>query len=104
MKSGVYIHLFHGRKDSSRPMDEMGDMGPIFGPYEYAHTTYGSDIKLGEKDVLFAIDDLVYYNGMWYGDWSVFSNPEVVEKLDYLLENFDQSLADLPKNINLCSK
>ncbi len=72
---GVYLRLFHGRKDPRQEMDDWGEQGPIFGPYDYAHTTYASDIKLGPSEQdnheLRIKGALAYYNGMYYGDWSV---------------------------------
>lgn len=76
VKNELYIELFHGRADKDRDMDDWGSTGPVFGPLCYAHTTYGNEIKLGqdgdEYGVLRVNDGMVYYNGIWYGDWSVF--------------------------------
>lgn len=36
----LYIRLFHGRTDPNQDMDDWGTDGPVFGPYEFVHTTY----------------------------------------------------------------
>jgi hypothetical protein len=98
----VYLRLFHGRKNPTDQLDNWGSDGPVFGPLSYVHTTYASHIKLGEPDQPFdnlgdltMANDLVYYDGVWYGDWSVFS----VEQLDddqlrAMLVPFEQARAD----------
>ena len=69
-----YLRLFHGRSDPQQSLDDWGDDGPIFGPYDFVHTTYADRIKLGNEDdhLLRIVEGLVYYGGMYYGDWSVF--------------------------------
>lgn len=78
----VALQLFHGRTDPKQDMTDWGTVGPVF-LVTYVHTTYGSDIKLGIPHVVageeaagdgdLEVDDqgLVYYDGVWYGDWSV---------------------------------
>ena len=46
----LYIRLFHGRTDPELDMDEWGSDGPIFGPYEFVHTTYANYVRFGRKD------------------------------------------------------
>jgi hypothetical protein len=36
---GLYLSLFHGRKDQDDRMIEWGFNGPLIGPLGYAHTT-----------------------------------------------------------------
>jgi hypothetical protein len=74
----LYIRLFHGRKDPKKEMDEWGTGGPVFGPYDYVHTTYANLIRLGKSDdscdeLIINDRGLVYYDGFYYGDWSVFT-------------------------------
>lgn len=99
----VYLELFHGRKDPEAVMDDWGEEGPIFGPYAHAHTTYQSDIRMGdEKGTMnfFTINDkhgLVFYDGVWYGDWSVFADDVFSQEKDRIgsrLIEYDSSLAD----------
>lgn len=71
-----YLKLFHGRKDLEAEMEDWGESGPILGPLNYVHTTYGTTIHCSPADQspdidLKVIDDCVYYDGMYYGDWSV---------------------------------
>jgi hypothetical protein len=55
---GLYLGLFHGRKDPDDQMIEWGFNGPLIGPLSFVHTTYTNVIKLGfinavdEKKVL----------------------------------------------------
>ena len=46
----LYIRLFHGRTDPNQDMDDWGSDGPVFGPYEFAHTIYTSSVRLGRQD------------------------------------------------------
>lgn len=95
----VYIRLFHGRTDLDQQMDDWGTDGPVFGPYEFVHTTYGTNLKLGKPDnacsELFTYEDLLYYEGVYYGDWSVFDET-TFEKTGFTITPFEQSKADLP--------
>ena len=90
---GVYIELLHGRKTPDEVMDDFGPDGPVFGPFEWVHTTYGCDIKLGDDGELQDKDGLVYYDGMWYGDWSVFSHKQLLNGLEHRHKTFCQKCA-----------
>ena len=90
---GMYLHLYHGRTDPESMMDGWGEDGPFFGPLEWFSCTYmgvlnlqskdddepvgplcGSVSDLNEvwhRDAMFVIDDLIYYDGVFYGDWSL---------------------------------
>ena len=96
----IYIRLFHGRCDPNQQMDDWGTDGPIFGPYEFAHTTYMWDVKLGKSsgncDELYAHEDMVYYNGVYYGDLSIFDTT-VFEKSNFQTTVFEQEKANVPK-------
>ena len=95
----LYIRLFHGRIDPDQDMDDWGSDGPIFGPYNFVHTTYASFARLGRQDGLCdelnTFQDMLYYNGVYYGGWSVFG-PEVFEKGQFQVSSFDQNKAKLP--------
>ena len=72
----VALQLFHGRTSPTEQMERWGTQGPVF-LVDYVHVTYRSDIKLGIPEPagdgdLKIVDDLVYYDGDYYGDWSVF--------------------------------
>lgn len=72
----VAIELFHGRTSPDEHLESWGRQGPVF-LVDYVHVTYLCDIKLGipepagDGDLHF-VEDLVYYDGVYYGDWSVF--------------------------------
>lgn len=100
---GVYIELFHGRRSLTKKMDDWGDGGPILGPFYWVHTTYATHIKLGmNRDSvgdLYVKNDLVYYDGVWYGDWSVFTKHQIkIHDLSRRIEEFSQAKAELPQD------
>jgi hypothetical protein len=73
----LYIRLFHGRTDPNQDMDDWGTDGPVFGPYKFVQMTYASHLKLGRPDghcdeLFVHADDMVFYDDVYYGDWSVF--------------------------------
>ena len=97
---GVYLELFHGRADPTQNMGDWGDQGPVFGPFEGVHTTYAEDIKLviaGDNcGALAVVDDLVYYAGRYYGDWTVMGADQLTADLRMRLQAFDQAQAVPP--------
>ena len=99
----LYIRLFHGRTDPRQNMDDWGIDGPVFGPYKFVHTTYKNYLRLCNHDdncfELYLSDDLLFYDGIYYGDWSVMSE-EVFEKSGFTVTNFEQDKANLPENEN----
>jgi len=99
----VYIRLFHGRNDPNQDMDDWGSDGPVFGPYNFVHTTYTSFVRLGLKDgmcqELNVYEDMLYYDGVYYGDWSVFDE-ETFKQAKFEIAHFEQAKADLPKPAN----
>jgi len=88
-KANVYIHLYHGRTSIDEKLDDWGWNGPVLGPYESIQLTYGTHIKMHKFDHfddLGMVEDLIYYNGYYYGDASIFSSddaPESVEEYAY---------------------
>jgi hypothetical protein len=65
-------------------MDDWGEDGPWFGPIKWFHCTYLSTFGLGfvsgeeyiapSEDAsvpapMYFCDDMIYYNGVYYGDW-----------------------------------
>ncbi|MBW7989290.1 MAG: hypothetical protein FVQ84_04635 [Planctomycetes bacterium] len=95
----LYIRLFHGRTDPNQDMDECGSNGPVLGPYKYIHTTYKNYFRLAKLndncDELFLHEDMLYYNGVYYGDWSMFTE-EIFKKGEFATIPFEQSKANLP--------
>jgi hypothetical protein len=83
---GLYLGLFHGRKDPVDQMDGWGFNGPLIGPLSFVHTTYTNIIKLGfhnpadadkflpgqSMHTLAINGDMVHYQDCYYGDWTVF--------------------------------
>lgn len=86
---GVYLQLLHGREDPDQDMDDWGESGPALGPFKWAHFTYLTFTTLGWEDgemwvddnfsadacylmppnSLCRHDDMLYWNGVFYGDW-----------------------------------
>ena len=99
----MYLRLFHGRTDPQQDMDDWGSDGPVLGPYKFAHTTYMCHVKLGRLDgncdELNIHEDMLYYDGCYYGDWSVFCE-ETLNDSQYQASKFEQSKADLPTKQN----
>lgn len=97
----LYIRLFHGRTNPEQEMDDWGCDGPVFGPYQFVHTTYAFHIKLGKQDgccdELFGFEDMLYYDSCYYGDWSVFDE-NTFGKSGFDLATFEQAKANLPKS------
>jgi hypothetical protein len=96
----LYIRLFHGRTDPNQAMDDWGTDGPVFGPYEFIHTTYAFHLKLGWPDdycdeLFVHAEDLVFYDGVYYGDWSVFGQ-EALKQGSFQVTEFDSAKASLP--------
>lgn len=90
LKPGVYLGLFHGRKTPDEQLDGWGENGPVIGPLAYVHTTYLTHIRfcpVGEDDPtdLNIIEDMVEFDGMYYGDWTVFfHNPDAAAGKDVI--------------------
>jgi len=96
---GVYLYLFHGRKSPEEQLEDWGDRGPVLGPFPFVHTTYCADIKCGyEGEELQIVGELVYYDGVYYGDWSVISaiTFETNREMKTQHEEFDPLKAKLP--------
>jgi hypothetical protein len=92
----IYVDLFHGRNTPSEDMDGWGFTGPILGPFEFIHYTYGDDIKLGEAQTIkiesipneiecpafcqnillpaFDFNGLINFLGSYYGDLVYFTD------------------------------
>jgi len=97
----LYIRLFHGRTEPEQDMDEWGSDGPVFGPYEFVHTTYTTIVRLGRRDgicdEMFLHEDMLYYDGRYYGDWSVFPADIFEREYKSMLQEYDEQKAKLPE-------
>jgi len=88
---GVYLRLFNGRRllpdGVIEELDNWGAEGPVFGPFEFVHTTYAADVNFQSKTAgagaLYIIDDSVYYDGLYYGDWTVMASAKGCFKSDF---------------------
>lgn len=98
----IYLELLHGRTDPAQSLNDWGMEGPVFGPLTYAHTTYAFDIKLGNAeeggigDLTWNASNLVYYDGVYYGDVSVFDESLLSNRLRGRVRPFDPALARDP--------
>jgi len=96
----LYLKLFHGRKDPSQNMNDWGSDGPIFGPLNFVHTVYASHIYLrthrSESHELWMHDDMIFYDGIYYGDWSVFTEVIFKNEDSSRLQVFDPVKSPLP--------
>ncbi|MHA3790562.1 hypothetical protein [Sphingomonas sp. YL-JM2C] len=99
----LYLRLLHGRTDPAADIEDWGAEGPVLGPFAYIHTTYMCDVKFAAPvDVMQRffpeviadwrargissatgplcewqfdiLADLIHYDGVLYGDWSVFAD------------------------------
>lgn len=79
----TWFRLFHGRNEDNPILEGIwGKDGPVFGPVAYVHTVYGDYVNFAfeaarDDDHHMVVDDgCIQYQGMGYGDWSVFSATE----------------------------
>lgn len=76
----LYLHLFHGRRQSDEQLEDWGFAGPTFGPLASANSTYGDPPRLQFTDASEGYftyhEDLIYYDGAYYGDWSLFDSAD----------------------------
>jgi len=99
LKPGLYLGLFHGAK-TLKERQALGDAGtwgsngPAIGPLEFVHTTYAQTIKfrftddadwkqygleqdnhiiISSKDLGEIEADCFHFDGVNYGDWTVFN-------------------------------
>lgn len=99
----VYVNLFHGRNDPDAVMEDWGEPGPLLGPFEWVQVTYLKNIraeyidKNGKSTLAhFAVvDDMVYYDGMYYGDFDILSTSRLHTRdmKKSMAEQFDQTLS-----------
>lgn len=96
----VALELFHGRRDPDENLECWGSQGPVF-LVDYVHVTYLCDMKLGipepagDGDLHF-VEDLVYYDGVYYGDWSVFSPAILDAEQKARVTDYDAAKATRP--------
>lgn len=95
----IYLELFHGRKTKEEQLDNWGETGPVFGPLVFIHTTYKHDVAIRlvghneDSHDLHVIGDLLYYDGMYYGDWSAFDESALDDDHRQRLVQYDPAKA-----------
>lgn len=88
----VYLELFHGRNQKEYEPDiyDWGDDGPILGPLDYVRVTnlpteegeFSHAELNGGVDIFLHPETLLYYDGMWYGDFFITSEKEALAQVD----------------------
>ena len=84
-EANTYIRLYHGRTSIDEKLDDWGWNGPTLGPYESIQLTYGTHIKMHKADHfedLGIVEDLIYYDGYYYGDASIFPSDDVPDGVE----------------------
>lgn len=94
----LYLRLWHGRRNPEEKLDGWGTDGPTLGPFESIGGTYCADLKAFSDDgdeVWFTFhEDLLFYDGLFYGDWSISHNGKGAVKAS-------QDKADMPKDLGV---
>lgn len=65
------LRLFHGRNHPDEQLEDWGFDGPVLGPLDGIHLTYGNVGVFDEEGTRVAIpsvDDLLLYGGRYFGD------------------------------------
>lgn len=79
------IRLFHGRSTPDEALSDWGFDGPTLGPFTHVSMTYGCINVSYEDDQTFdlvIVDGLVVYDGKFYGDMSITTAEEPMERID----------------------
>ncbi len=98
----LMVCLFHGRKHPDEDLPDWGFDGPIFLVHQ-VHNTYATTIRLSFDDEgdeigeLLYFEDLVYYDGSFYGDWTILSSKEVDDNDRQRAAVFIEEKAKIPK-------
>lgn len=106
MKSNtpIYLFLYHGRTidpvtGAHENLDDWGSDGPVFA-IENLHVTYGVDFRIYSEAAdleanLTWHEDLIYYDGIGYGDWCVVGSLD--DAMQDRLVPYDEAKAKLPE-------
>lgn len=90
------VRLFHGRKHPDERLDDWGFDGPVLGPLNGVHLTYGNVALFGEEHErveLPSVEDLLFYAGGYFGDVSISSATLQPPNAQY-----DERLTVVPKS------
>ena len=70
------------RLDAGAEMEGWGSGGPVFGPLAYVHAAYLSTMQIGfpdgERVELPVTGDLIEWDGVYYGDYEVFTRSDAM--------------------------
>ena len=78
-RQSLILHMFHGRNHPEEKLDNWGFDGPVL-RIEGFHVTYLTTFRIAVPEQvdptqdwhdLTFVDDLLYYGGKYYGDWSI---------------------------------
>lgn len=86
----VYVQLNDGRM-AGETFAGFGRRGPIFGPYGYVRANSDGTIQLADGHVLQTRDGEVYYDQVFYREWSLF--PAEAAEWDKATTPFSPDLA-----------
>lgn len=95
----IYIELYHGRTDKNADMDDWGTQGPVLGPFKYLHSTYKATLRFMPLDDsrdecwLNYEMDMVHYDNVYYGDFTIFSDECLTDELKQRLQPFETGKA-----------
>jgi hypothetical protein len=86
-RNGFYLKLLHGRSPVDFKLDDWGEDGPWIGSLEWFHCTYMTTIGIGFSggeeyfgggdtvsdlpSPMYICQDMIYFNGIYYGDWEL---------------------------------
>lgn len=93
----VFIRFFHGRTDPNEKMEDWGESGAYLGPLRAVHMTYMKHVRIEDVDgnmwdIIPSNGDLIYYDEVYYGDFTVCS--DIPDGDDW--EEFDPDLLNHP--------
>jgi len=80
-QTGVYVRLLHGRNAPDERLKDWGFEGPVLGPFQAVHFTYTWHVRCipypekGDEIEFEFYDDLLVYDGKYYGDLEIVSDP-----------------------------
>jgi hypothetical protein len=80
------LRLFHGRRSPDEHLSAWGRDGPVLGPLKSVSSTYCSELRVETTDedtvYLHVLAGLVYYGGVFYGDFEVSNQFEATEQVN----------------------
>ena len=93
----VYLHLTHGRTGPDEQLSDWGRDGPCLGPFRWVHLTYCIDLhaeeESGQACQFEIVADLIYYDGLFFGAYTILPEPEVQAAGCPAPETFDEAKA-----------